>query len=472
MCCLHASIHLQWSSSRLTHAAPPPSPMNTLLRPWPPAGNITGRLISTRLLWGRAEVGPPALSLERERERFHDCRPTAQPMSIGQRRPEEESLKPLRRLILIFLGVITLQSSLSSLALFGSPLPAHSYSFATMVPRRRSLRTRADSVPAPGGEESGGNGKRERGAVYNQGRVATNNAPPRSSSSKSSTKGGKRVPRQKKPPAASASCAPPTASERAIRKGEMIRKVLDKLYPDPPIPLDFKDHFTLLCAVMLSAQTTDGKVNGVTPELFSRAPTPKAMMDMDYDDVLNIIRSVGLAPTKAKNLIGAAKRLHDVYGSAVPSSLEELMTLPGVGRKTASVVLAQAFMEPSFPVDTHIHRLALRWGLSKSEKDVGKVEEDLKSIFPKSSWNKLHLQIIYCGREHCPAQGHQPSLCPICSWAGAGMKGDLPEHLDDILQLEHPSPHKRRKNIIWYSDRLAEVKSSRDDVRKALEWRD
>lgn len=202
-----------------------------------------------------------------------------------------------------------------------------------------------------------------------------------------------------------------TRAEKAAR----IAKILDELYPERLIPLDHRDPFTLLVAVLLSAQTTDKKVNQVTPALFARAGTPAAMAKLEVDEILALIREVGLAPTKAKNL----KRLAEILverGGTVPRTFEELESLPGVGHKTASVVMAQAFGVPAFPVDTHIHRLAQRWGLS-SGKNVTVTEEDLKQVFPRETWNKVHLQIITFGREHCPALRHDAAKCPICSWA-------------------------------------------------------
>jgi endonuclease III len=199
--------------------------------------------------------------------------------------------------------------------------------------------------------------------------------------------------------------------ERARRIGA----ILDALYPAPPIPLRHGDPFTLLVAVMLSAQTTDKKVNEVTPALFARAATPAAMAALSVEDILAHIRVLGLAPTKAKNLKALSEQLVAQHGGEVPRSGEALEALPGVGHKTASVVLAQAFGEPAFPVDTHIHRLAARWRLS-SGKSVRRTEEDLKRVFPRDEWIRRHLQIIYFGREHCPALRHERAACPICAW--------------------------------------------------------
>ncbi len=177
-----------------------------------------------------------------------------------------------------------------------------------------------------------------------------------------------------------------------------------------------EDPFTLLIAVLLSAQTTDARVNQVTPSLFAKASTPEQMAQLDVSDILESIRSCGLAPQKAKNIRRLSEILVERHGGEIPQSLEDLEALPGVGHKTASVVMAQAFGEPAFPVDTHIHRLAARWGLSKGST-VERTERDLKAIFPRDSWNRLHLQIIYFGREHCPAVGHDLSSCRICSWS-------------------------------------------------------
>ncbi len=203
---------------------------------------------------------------------------------------------------------------------------------------------------------------------------------------------------------------------RRPEKAARIGAILDELYPAPPVPLDHGDPFTLLVAVALSAQTTDKKVNEVTPALFARAPTPAAMAALAADEILAIIRTVGLAPTKAKNLRAMAALLVERHGGEVPRDMEALEALPGVGHKTASVVMAQAFEVPAFPVDTHIHRLAERWGLS-SGRNVVETERDLKAVFPEETWIARHLQIIYFGREHCPARGHDPKTCPICSWA-------------------------------------------------------
>jgi endonuclease-3 len=199
-------------------------------------------------------------------------------------------------------------------------------------------------------------------------------------------------------------------------KADRIGEILDALYPEPPIPLDHQDPYTLLVSVMLSAQTTDKKVNEVTPALFAEASNPKSMAALPVDRILSFIRTVGLAPTKAKNLKAMAELLIERHGGDVPDDIDALEALPGVGHKTSSVVMCQAFDRPAFPVDTHIHRLAARWGLSDG-KNVVKTEADLKKVFREDTWIRRHLQIIYFGREYCPARGHDLSQCEICGWA-------------------------------------------------------
>lgn len=196
-----------------------------------------------------------------------------------------------------------------------------------------------------------------------------------------------------------------------------IQRILEELYPEVPVPLDHYDPYTLLIAVLLSAQSTDKRVNLTTPALFALADTPQAMAKQDVDEVREIIKPVGLSPTKSKAIVNLSKILVEKYDGKVPEDMALLEELPGVGHKTASVVVAQAFGVPAFPVDTHIHRLAYRWKLSTG-KNVTKTEADLKRIFPETSWNKLHLQIIFFGREYCPARGHDPRACPICSKYG------------------------------------------------------
>ena len=201
-------------------------------------------------------------------------------------------------------------------------------------------------------------------------------------------------------------------SEKAARIG----RILDDLYPAPPIPLQHTDAFTLLVAVMLSAQTTDAQVNRVTPALFARAATPAAIAALSVEEILSFIRSCGLAPTKAKNLRLLAAAIEQEHSGRVPEDLESLEALPGVGHKTASVVMSQAFGAPAFAVDTHIHRLANRWGLTRSLR-VERTEADLKKLFPSAEWSRRHLQLIYFGREYCPARQHDFDRCPVCSWA-------------------------------------------------------
>ena len=201
-----------------------------------------------------------------------------------------------------------------------------------------------------------------------------------------------------------------------IVKAQKIGIILDKLYPETPIPLNHKDSYTLLVAVMLSAQTTDKKVNEVTPRLFNQADTPSKMIKLGEKNIRDIIKEIGLAPTKAKNLVTMAQQILDNDG--IKPSWDFLESLAGVGHKTASVLMSQWYNIPAFPVDTHIHRLASRWGLSKA-KNVSMTESDLKKLWPKNEWNRKHLQIIYFGREYCPARNHNLSNCMICSWAAS-----------------------------------------------------
>ena len=194
---------------------------------------------------------------------------------------------------------------------------------------------------------------------------------------------------------------------------EFIAQTLERLYPETPVPLDHQDPYTLLVAVLLSAQCTDERVNKITPGLFSRANNPFDMAQVPVDEIREIIKPCGLSPFKSKAIAGLSQILVEKFEGIVPQSFEELEALPGVGHKTASVVMSQAFGVPAFPVDTHIHRLAKRWKLS-SGKSVEQTEKDLKRLFPRESWNKLHLQIIFYGREFCPARGHQEENCLIC----------------------------------------------------------
>ncbi|MBT8241641.1 MAG: endonuclease III [Acidimicrobiales bacterium] len=202
---------------------------------------------------------------------------------------------------------------------------------------------------------------------------------------------------------------------KRAEKADRIGEILDDLYPKPPIPLDHADPYTLTVAVALSAQTTDKKVNEVTPALFKKAGTPEKMASLPPDEILGYIKEIGLAPTKAKNLSTMAHQILDNGGELTPT-FEFLESLAGVGHKTASVVMAQAFGVPAFPVDTHIHRLAHRWGLSNGTT-VERTEKDLKAAFPEDTWNRRHLQVIFFGREYCPARYHDMIECPICAWA-------------------------------------------------------
>lgn len=205
-----------------------------------------------------------------------------------------------------------------------------------------------------------------------------------------------------------------------MRRREKVRKIgekLDELYPKTPIPLVHSDPYTLLVAVMLSAQTTDKKVNEVTPGLFEIADSPEKMAALDVAEIQERIRQIGLAPTKARNLKRMAEQILE-RGGEIEADWEFLESLAGVGHKTAGVVMSQAFGIPAFPVDTHIHRLAARWGISDGS-NVRKTEKDLKAVFPEDSWNKRHLQIIFFGREYCPALRHDLTTCPICSWAAS-----------------------------------------------------
>ena len=199
-------------------------------------------------------------------------------------------------------------------------------------------------------------------------------------------------------------------------KAQRIQSVLDELYPELIAPLRHEDPYTLLIAVLLSAQCTDERVNQVTPQLFARASTPEEMVKLPVETIQRIIRPCGLSPSKARAIAELSRVLVSEYDGRVPETFEELEALRGVGHKTASVVMVQAFGHPAFPVDTHIHRLARRWGLSQA-RNVEQTERDLKKLFAPESWGRVHLQLIYFGREHCPARGHELTGCPICSWA-------------------------------------------------------
>lgn len=201
---------------------------------------------------------------------------------------------------------------------------------------------------------------------------------------------------------------------RAKEKAKKIAKILNEYFPHPEIPLSHKDPYTLLIAVLLSAQCTDFRVNQITPKLFSMADTPEKMILFSPQEIEEVIRPCGLGSTKSKAIWNLSRLLIEKHEGKVPKTMEELEELPGVGHKTASVVMTQAFHLPAFPVDTHIHRCAHRWGLS-SGKNVKKTEEDLKKLFPENDWKKVHLQIIYFARTYCPARGHKKENCPICS---------------------------------------------------------
>jgi len=201
-----------------------------------------------------------------------------------------------------------------------------------------------------------------------------------------------------------------------MTKAEKVKDILyilDKLYPSPEVPLQHKDAYTLLISVLLSAQCTDERVNKTTPLLFSRADNPYDMVKLSVEEIREIIKPCGLSPMKSKGIFGLSKILIEKYDGKVPNTFEALEELPAVGHKTASVVMTQWFGLPAFPVDTHIHRLAYRWGLTNG-KSVEQTEKDLKRLIPEEKWNKAHLQIIYFGREYCPARGHIWTACPIC----------------------------------------------------------
>jgi endonuclease-3 len=205
-----------------------------------------------------------------------------------------------------------------------------------------------------------------------------------------------------------------------MKKSEKISRILEILeneFSNPPVPLDHKDPYTLLIAVLLSAQCTDERVNKITPLLFSKADNPYDMIKLSVEEIQAIIRPCGLSPAKSKGIYGLSKRLVEEFEGQVPADMGILESLPAVGHKTASVVMSQAFGIPAFPVDTHIHRLAWRWGLSNG-KSVTQTEKDLKRLIPKTKWNDVHIQIILFGRKYCPARGHNPVECPICSFAG------------------------------------------------------
>ena len=202
-----------------------------------------------------------------------------------------------------------------------------------------------------------------------------------------------------------------------MKKAEKVLDIINILqseFPNPPVPLNHKDDYTLLIAVLLSAQCTDERVNQITPLLFAKADNPKRMLTLTVEEIREIIKPCGLSPRKSKAIYELSQILMDKHGGEVPQSFDELEKLPGVGHKTASVVMAQAFNVPAFPVDTHIHRLMYRWGLTNG-KNVEQTEKDAKRLFPRELWNELHLQIIFFGRKYCPARGHKVEEYPICS---------------------------------------------------------
>ena len=210
---------------------------------------------------------------------------------------------------------------------------------------------------------------------------------------------------------------PTKAPTSRKEKAAFVASKLEELYPTTTIPLDHQDPYTLLVAVLLSAQCTDKKVNEITPLLFAKARSPQDMVKLSVEEIQDIIRPCGLSPMKSKGIHGLSKIILEEHKGKVPVDMAALERMPGVGHKTASVVMSQAFGIPAFPVDTHIHRLAYRWTLSTG-KNVERTEADLKKLFPEDTWNAMHLRIIYFGREHCPAKGHDPEKCPICSVLG------------------------------------------------------
>jgi len=197
-------------------------------------------------------------------------------------------------------------------------------------------------------------------------------------------------------------------------RAKLVHKILKEYFPEPPIPLLHKDAYTLMIAVLLSAQCTDKRVNIITPLLFARADNPTDMIKLDPDEIREIIKPCGLSPRKSKAIWGLSKIMLEKHKGRVPDNFEDLEALPGIGHKSASVVMSQAFQQAAFPVDTHIHRCAERWGLSTG-KSVTQTERDLKALFPKKDWNDLHLQIIHFARQYCPAVKHKAENCPICS---------------------------------------------------------
>jgi endonuclease-3 len=226
-------------------------------------------------------------------------------------------------------------------------------------------------------------------------------------------------------------------------KAEGLMAELDRLYPDPPIPLYHTNPYTLCIAVLLSAHTTDKSVNSATPTLFKLADNPAAMVKLGQERIRALIAKVGLANTKSKNVWNLSRILLEKYDGRLPRTFEELEELPGVGHKTASVVMCQAFGVPAFPVDTHIHRLAQRWGLSDG-RTVEKTEADLKAVFPEKKWTKLHLQIIYYGREYCPARNHDLAKCPLCARFGTSLVRRMTAVKKKSVPAQGPAPAMAR----------------------------
>jgi endonuclease-3 len=243
------------------------------------------------------------------------------------------------------------------------------------------------------------------------------------------------------PPALPAGDTAPAPLDRKTRAARIL-EILDRHYPTVDIPLDHGDPFQLLVAVILSAQCTDARVNLVTPALFARAPDAQAMAQLSPRQIMPYIRTCGLAPSKSNAIAKMSRILVAEHGGQVPADLAALEELPGVGHKTASVVMAQAFHQPAFPVDTHIHRLAGRWQLSRA-RSVEEVERDLMAVFPRDRWNTLHLQFIYFGREHCSARQHEPAACPICSWAMSKARADA-ERRQGVSKPARPAKPRRR----------------------------
>ncbi|TMQ27925.1 MAG: endonuclease III [Deltaproteobacteria bacterium] len=247
------------------------------------------------------------------------------------------------------------------------------------------------------------------------------------------------------PPPAPTPIATTTAPLPRDRKAraERIMQILDHYYPEVEMPLDHGDPFQLLVATILSAQCTDARVNQVTPALFTRAPDARAMARLSASQIMPYIKTCGLAAGKAKALAGMSRILVAEHGAQVPRDIAALEELPGVGHKTASVVMAQAFDEPAFPVDTHIHRLAGRWQLSRA-RTVEEVERDLKAVFPRERWTTLHLQIIYFGRQYCTARQHDPAACPICSWAMSKARAEAERRQGLSKPVRHGKPRRPR----------------------------